>query len=234
MYKNKKILAFIPARIGSKRVKQKNLRKINNKSLFEYCIEIAKSSNYIDDIIVSTDSLEILNRSLELGCINNKLRPKELSGDKARIIDAIIYEIKDNNLNDYSAVVLLQPTFPYRTKEVLDDAIEKYFEKEISLITVVKAKEQPVFMRYIDDEGYLCKVIDETSDIRSQDFKQVYKIVGNIYINNIKQLNKETVLNENVIPYEIEERFCIDIDTEDDFQMAKDFMENENNNVSLC
>lgn len=225
MYRNKKILAFIPARIGSKRIKKKNLRKINNKPLFQYCMDVAKESNYIDDIIVSTDSKEILSLAHSYGCINNKLRPDYLSNDTSKIIDAILYEIKENSLIGYSAIVLLQPTFPIRTKEMLDGAIEKYFETETSLITVVKANEQPVFMRYIDSNGKLKKVINDTSDIRSQDFKKIYKIVGNIYINNTKKLNSKTVLNENEVPFEIDDKYCIDIDTEDDLKKAKEVLE---------
>ena len=106
---------------------------------------------------------------------------------------------------------------------MLDKAIEKYFECEKSLITVVKAKDQPVFMRTIDN-GCLKKVLSESSDIRSQEFKQIYRIVGNIYINNIADLNTNTVLNENLIPFEIEEKYDIDIDTMDDFRRAESEM----------
>ncbi len=224
MYKGKKVLAFIPARAGSKRIIGKNKKILNGKPLFEYSVDVAKQSAYIDEIIVSTDSTEILSRAQELGCLKNKLRPKKLSGDKARIIDAILYEIDKNKLNDYSAIVLLQPTFPLRTVEMLDKAIEKYFEKETSLITVVKAKEQPLFMRTIE-KGELKKIIDSSSDVRSQDFKDIYKIIGCIYINNIKLLDSKTVLNENKVPFIIDNLYDIDIDTLDDFKRAEKAME---------
>ena len=123
-----------------------------------------------------------------MNCIKNDLRPEELSGDHARIVDAIIYEVNHNHL-DYDAVVLLQPTSPYRTVEMLDGAIEEYFKKETSLITVIKAKETPLFMRVINN-GRLEKILNESSDVRSQDFKDVYKIIGSIYINNFKRVSK--------------------------------------------
>ena len=217
MYNNKKVLAFIPARKGSKRIPNKNCIPINGIPLFQYSIDVAKKSKYIDDIIVSTDSEQILAKAHELGCIKNSLRPENLSRDTSRIIDAILYEIKINNLNEYSAVVLLQPTSPYRTVEMLDSAIEKYFEFETSLITVVEAKEQPLFMRIIENNK-LVKLIDDSSDIRSQDFKKIYKIIGSIYINNIEKLASNTVLNENEIPYIIDEKFNIDIDTYEDLE----------------
>ncbi len=69
MFKNKKILAFIPARIGSERVKNKNLRKLQKKPLFSYSINVAKQSKYIDAIIVSSDSVDIIKYAHENGCI---------------------------------------------------------------------------------------------------------------------------------------------------------------------
>ena len=90
MYKNKKILAFIPARKGSKRIKNKNGILINGKPLFEYSIDVAKKSKYVDKIIFSTDSQEWLLYAQKLGCEKNDLRPEYLSGDKARIVDAML------------------------------------------------------------------------------------------------------------------------------------------------
>lgn len=228
MYKNKKILAIIPARLGSKRIKQKNGKMLCNKRLFEYSIEVAKNSKYIDEILFSTDSQEWLEAAIQMGCYKNSLRPKHLAEDTTKTIDVILYEIENNNLyNEFSTVVLLQPTSPYRTQELLDNAIEKYFETEESLITVVKAKEHPIFMRRIKDKK-LVKIIDDSSDIRTQDMEKIYRIVGSIYINNIHELNKDTILNDNVVPYEIEEKFAIDIDVEEDFKYAETILkENE-------
>lgn len=220
MYKSKKIIAFIPARKGSKRIIDKNIKELNGIPLFKYSVDIAKKSKYIDDIIVSTDSVDILNMAHNMGCIKNDLRPKNLSNDNARIVDAIIHEKKKNKLDKYDAVVLLQPTFPIRTIDILDKAIEKYFEKETSLITVVKAKEQPLMMRTIKDNK-LVKIISTSSDIRSQDFPDIYKIIGCIYINNLKTLSSSTVLNENEVPFIIDNKYDIDIDTIDDFKRAE-------------
>lgn len=223
MYKGKKILAFIPARSGSKRLKNKNVQKINDVCLFEHSINVAKKSKYIDEIIVSSDSVNILNTAHQLGCYKNELRPEWLSKDDSRIVDAIIFEIDKNNLHNYDAVVLLQPTSPNRTKELLDGAIEKYFETETSLITVVKTKENPIFLRTIKD-GKLKKVVASSSDIRGQELEETYKIVGNIYINNLKTLNKNSVLNENEIPYLIDGIYNIDIDDKEDLELAKKIM----------
>ncbi len=232
MFKNKKILAFIPARIGSERVKNKNLRKLQKKPLFSYSINVAKQSKYIDAIIVSSDSVDIIKYAHENGCIKNELRPKALSSSKSRIVDSVLYEIKKNNLN-FDILVLLQPTFPFRNSDMLDSAIELFFEHgQTSLITVTPINVNPVFCRTIEN-GKLKKVLSESSDLRSQDFRTYYRIVGNIYINNIKNLTTKTVFNENEIPYIIDGDACIDIDYEKDLRLARRRMKNANNNVSL-
>lgn len=136
----------------------------------------------------------------------------------------MLYEIEKMELNNFDAIVLLQPTSPYRTVELLDNAIEEYFKTETSLITIIPVKEQPIFMRRIID-GKLKKIIEDTSDIRSQDFENIYRIIGNIYINNIKKLNKNMVLNENEIGFVIDEKFGVDIDVIEDLENASKLME---------
>lgn len=233
MYKHKKIIAFIPARKGSKRIKNKNTINLNGKPLFEYSVDIARKSKYIDDILVSTDSNEILKRAHELGCIKNDLRPQILANDYSRIIDSVMYELDLLKDKDYYALVLLQPTFPIRTIEMIDNAIEKFFESKESLITVVKQKESPLFMRQIEN-GRLEKLIEKSSDIRSQDMPQYYRIVGSIYINQISVLTSQTVFNENKVPFEIDPYFAVDIDYEEDLEVAKERIKNEDIYVSLC
>lgn len=224
MYKGKKIVALIPARRGSKRIKEKNGILINKKPLFEYSIEVAKKSKYVDKLIFSTDSQEWLNYAQSLGCEKNKLRPKKLSSDTSKTIDVMLYELEHMKSKDFDAIVLLQPTSPYRTVELLDGAIEEYFKTETSLITVTSAKEQPIFMRKIIN-GKLEKILRTTSDVRSQDFEKIYKIIGNIYINNIKNLNSDSILNENEVGYIIDEKFAIDIDTIEDLEKARTIIE---------
>lgn len=220
MYKDKKILAFIPARAGSTRIKSKNLRKINGLPLFVHSILVAKKSKYIDNIIVSSDSQKILNIAHQYGTIKNKTRPIEISNDKSRIIEAILYELRVCKQN-FDTLILLQPTFPFRTPELIDDAIQQFFvHKEKSLVSVVKAKENPIFIRSIH-HGQLKKIINKSSDIRSQDLDTYYKIIGNIYINSIKSLTPETIFNENIIPFEIDEKFCLDIDYLSDLKVAR-------------
>ena len=218
MFKDKKIIAYIPARAGSKGIVRKNMRLIKGKPLFMHSVDYAFESAYIDDVLVSSDDPETLNLAHKRGCVINGLRPAELSGDRARIIDGVLYELSQLN-QKYDAVVLLQPTFPIRPPaEVLDEMIEKYFETETSLITVVKCADRPEFFRKIGTDGFLYKIVGQTSDVRRQEAETYYRIIGSVYINNVHTINASVVLNENIVPFVLDRQYALDIDTEDDWK----------------
>ena len=87
-------IAIIPARAGSKRLKNKNLKLINGKPLIYYAIKTAIKSKLFDEVIISTDSLKILNKAEKFGAKNNGLRPKKLSDNLALLPDVVKYEIQ--------------------------------------------------------------------------------------------------------------------------------------------
>ena len=104
-------IAIIPARAGSKRLKNKNLKTINGKPLIYYAINTAIKSKLFDDVVISTDSPKILNKAKKFGANNNGLRLKKLSDDQTLLLDVIKYEIqntKNQNLLKTFAVYCLQ------------------------------------------------------------------------------------------------------------------------------
>ena len=90
----KKVLAIIPAREGSKRIKKKNLLLLAGKPLIYYTIMAAKQSKYIDDWLVSSDSNEIIKVSKLLDAPVYFKRPKSLSGDRIRNSEVMIHAVK--------------------------------------------------------------------------------------------------------------------------------------------
>lgn len=123
MAKNK-ILAYIPARAGSKRIKNKNIRNFLGKPLIAYAIKQARACNFIDRIMVDTDSPQIAKIALKFGAEVPWLRPKRLAQDKSRVVDSILYNLrrlkeKGNYQPEY--IVILQVTSPLREKkDILD------------------------------------------------------------------------------------------------------------------
>ncbi len=221
MYKNKKILAVIPARGGSKGIKQKNTLKVLGKPLINYTIDEAKKSNYIDKIHVSTDADYIAEVARANGINVPFLRPSELASDEAPTILSLLHSIdklKESGL-DFDYLVLLQPTQPLRLAKHIDEAIEKIVDENLEdIVSISPVTEHPILMRTIGENGKLNRILDINSTARRQDFSNFYKVNGAIYINKIKNINVDLSLNDNHNPYIMEREYDIDIDEMEDIE----------------
>ncbi|MDE5977917.1 MAG: acylneuraminate cytidylyltransferase family protein [Turicibacter sp.] len=229
MKSNKKFLALIPARAGSKGIKDKNIIDLKGKPLIAYSIEAAKQSKYIDRIVVSTDGEDIASVAREWGADVPFLRPDYLASDTAKTIDAVLHCIQEleKSGQKYDYLVLLQPTQPLRQSFHIDEAIEKILASEVqSLASVSKVKEHPVLIRTISEKGELRNLLDCSSTIRRQDFPDFYRVNGAIYINKINEnLNEQTSLNDNILPYEMAHEYDVDIDELLDLKIAELLLE---------
>ncbi len=136
MYKKKKIIAIIPAREGSKGIKNKNIKKLNGVPLISYSISSAKKSKLIDKVFVSTDGKQISRVSKIYGA-EVIIRPKKISNNiimpDAAVVHAINYISKNLNF-DFDYVAFLQPTSPLRNKTELDLAIKKCINKKLDTV----------------------------------------------------------------------------------------------------
>ena len=128
MISSKSILAIIPARLGSKRLKYKKIKLFKGKPLFLWSFIAAKKSKYIDKIIISTESKRILNYAKKYGYSSNLLRSKKLSKDKTPSEEVILDVLKKNKKYDY--FILLQPTSPLRTNYDIDRSINLIIRKK--------------------------------------------------------------------------------------------------------
>ncbi|MBD1383011.1 acylneuraminate cytidylyltransferase family protein [Metabacillus arenae] len=230
MYEGKRFLAVIPARGGSKGIPKKNIIELKGKPLIHYTIEAAKSSKFIDDVIVTTDSEEIASVAKEAGAEIPFIRPAELASDTAKSIDVLIHAIteleKAGRFYDY--LVLLQPTQPLRLSMHIDGAIEKIVKTgKSSLTSVSPVQEHPILIRSVNESEELEPVLKTSSTVRRQDFPEFYKVNGAIYINKIEDLTNNTSLNDNQVPYMMEYRYSIDIDELIDLEIAKIFLESK-------
>lgn len=124
-----KILAFIPARGGSKGIPNKNIKLFNGKPLIEWTIDSALKSKLISKVIVSSDSQKILSISKKLGA-ETVLRPKSISGDFATTESAIKHYIK-NTKESFDTIVLLSPSSPIRKMSDIDNAIKEFKSKKL-------------------------------------------------------------------------------------------------------
>lgn len=227
MYKEKKILALIPARGGSKGIKNKNIIEIEGKPLIAYTIESALKSKYIDSIVVSTDSYEIAETSRKYGARIPFMRPEELARDTSKTIDAVYYTARrlQKQGEVYDAIVLLQATQPLRIADDIDGAIEHYYNMgEKSLLSVSETEVNPILIRTIDEKGVMEKILDVSSTCRRQDMPKYYRVNGCIYINSVQELDTDTSFNDNEMPYIMPKERAVDIDEMVDIAMVEYYL----------
>ncbi len=223
MFNGNKILALIPARGGSKGIKNKNIIDLNGKPLLAYSIEACKKSKYIDDIILSTDSQEIASIGELFGAEVPFLRPSELASDTSKTIDVVIHAINwlKKRGREYNVLSLIQPTQPLRTENDIDAAIDIYFSNgEKDLVSVCEVDDNPILIRTIEGDK-LKPITNYKSTWRRQDMPRYYKVNGCIYLNAVDRINSETSFNDNELPYIMERSHSIDIDEYIDLEVAK-------------
>jgi CMP-N,N'-diacetyllegionaminic acid synthase len=212
----KKIVAIIPARGGSERIKNKNIKFFFNKPLIVWTILAAKKSKFIDEIYVTSDDFKILKISKKygIGCIK---RPKSLSNDIIMPDAAVLHAFKKiGKVFDY--IVTLQPTSPLRQSTDIDRAIAIIIKNNgDSLLSGFKT--HPFIWKKIKNIYKPNYNINKRP--RSQDFER-YQENGSIYITKSKIFIKnKNRLGGKIIISEMDRYSSLDIDTIKDFRIAE-------------
>lgn len=222
----KKILALIPARGGSKGIPGKNLRTLAGKPLIAYTIEAARSCPLISRTVVSTDSREIAGVAEQYGGEVPFLRPERLASDTARTIDAVLYTVREleRRGETYDYLVLLQPTSPLRSSGDIKAAVELAVKTGKDVTAVSPVSDSPVLIRECDGEGKLTSLLGKNSTVRRQDMPEYYRVNGSIYVNEIRRLSENTSLNDNPTGYIMPVERSVDIDEPVDFAVAEYYL----------
>ena len=168
------VIGVIPARGGSKGVHRKNIKELAGKPLIQYTIDEAKKSDNINRVIVSTEDDEIAQISRDLGA-EVIMRPEELASDTAPTLPVIqhVVETLEKEGEKIDAVMLLQPTTPFRTVEDIDGAVELFKEKKPdSLVSVdsVPGHFSPLWQISLDESNEI-KLFMNKYDSNIKDFK---------------------------------------------------------------
>lgn len=230
MFSERKIIAIIPARSGSKGLKDKNIRLLAGRPLIAHSIQAALNSGLFDTVHVSTDAKEYAEIAKTYGADVPFLRDVLNSGDTASSWD-VVREV----LNKYGKIdkyfdycMLLQPTSPLRTAEDIVSAYELFKSKNASSVVSVTEVEHPVQWCFTMDNDLSMKnfAASPYKDTRRQDLKKHYRENGAIYIVGTENILKPDFefYNEGCYAYLMDCDRSVDIDTLRDFTVAEALM----------
>lgn len=224
MFNNNKILVVVPARGGSKGIPRKNIRLLNNRPLISYAISIARASQYVDDIVVTTDDSEIALISEKFGASVVR-RSSELSGDEIPL-DPVIYNamIQKEKLafDEYDIVITLQPTSPLLKNSTLDKAIEKFEDFSVdSVISVVD--DRHLNWGYDEDNQRYFPLYMQR--VNRQYLPKSFKETGAILATRRAFVHEDSRLGTNISLIEVSREESIDIDNYEDWWLAENYLQ---------
>lgn len=229
-----KNIALIPARGGSKRLPRKNIKKLNGKPLIAYTIDVCLNTKGINRVIVSTDDLEIASIAKEYGAEVPFMRPDSLAADNVGDRDVMLHLINwliENENYRFDNLIYLRPTSPFKTVNMLNEALEKIQNTKYSGIRSVTMAEgvfHPYWM-FKNNNDILKAFVD---GVQIENYYQSQLLPECLRINGVVDVTRvETVLsNKNIygdsIGYiMIDEKRAIDIDTDFEFLMSEFLIE---------
>jgi CMP-N-acetylneuraminic acid synthetase len=225
------ILAVIPARSGSKRVPNKNIRDFHGKPLISWAIEAARGSSMISKTFVSTDDEEIAEVARVCGAEVPFLRPPELAQDTTKIEPVLLHAYEEMRNIGFSAdvIVLLMATNPLRASEHLDEAISMYSATGATSVVSVHTtlgNRNPHWIIKKDESGV--RFFNNTSLKhiigRSQDLPPCYSRNDVIYVINPKNLYEKpsNLYGDHIELFVMDDIFDADINSEEDWHIAYD------------
>ncbi len=220
-----KNIAIIPARSGSKGLKDKNIKLLNGKPLMAYTIEAALKSAQFDEVMVSTDSEKYAEIAKSFGAKVPFLRSAETSTDKASSWDTVAEVLGRyaENGQTFDSLCLLQPTSPFRASEDIKKAYELYNSKaDFAVISVCEAEHSPLWCGHLPESGEFLNFINEDAMKQRQAGGKFYRLNGAIYIVNCEKFKTDRYFYQSgSFAYIMPQERSIDIDTALDFKMAE-------------
>ena len=222
-------IAIIPARSGSKGLKDKNIRPLNGKTLMAYSIDAAVKSGAFSTVFVSTDSELYAKIAIDNGADAHFLRTQENSADNSSSWDAVrevIRHFESENVF-FDEIMLLQPTSPLRTSEDILQAIKVFTDKKAMVVeSLTEMDHSPLWSNTLPEDGSMDSFFNEFSNLPRQALPRYYRENGAIYLLKREVLDKEDqeMFAEKCFAYIMPRERSIDIDVELDFRIAEVMM----------
>lgn len=225
MNKKPYILGIIPARQGSKRLPDKNLRLLNGCPLIGYIIKAGLQSNKINKLIVTTDCEKIRKAAIESGASAPFLRPEELAQDTSAVEEALRHTVlfMENSLgHPVDIIVTLQATAPFTTASMIDNCIDLLLKEGWdTVITVKPVSTRSEWIGYVSEKGSFEQIIDEEEYFKLSKIKE-FAPSGNVYVFKRKVLfEQKKVIGKNTGVIAVSPEEAVDIDYLIDFEFAE-------------
>ena len=229
MINNRKVLGIIPARAGSIGLPGKNTKHFCGKPLIGYAIEAGSNCEFIDNLIVSTDSEEIAEISRTLGAYVPFIRPSKLATDITSSADVVIHALdffKDNMNQIFDYVILIEPTSPLRDSTDLTQAMKNLLKHDTakSIVGICLTENQhPNYLFKLQNINNLVKYDKSNTTLpRRQDLDEVYFVEGSLYISDVDYFRqKNTFYHDKTIGHVLPKWKSLEIDDIFDFIMAE-------------
>ena len=218
-------LAIIPARSGSKGIKDKNIKELHGKPLMAYTIEAAINSGCFDEIMVSTDSDKYAEIAKKFGAKVPFLRSNTTATDTAStwdMVEEVLGEYRNIGLQ-FDSFCILQPTSPLRVACDIQEAY-RIFEKKanFAVVSVCEAEHSPLWCGHLPENHEFLDFIDIENIKQRQAGEKYYRLNGAIYIVDTEHFYKDRFLyQKGSFAYIMPQSRSIDIDTEIDFKLAE-------------
>ena len=217
-------ICIIPARGGSKRIPKKNIKEFLGKPIIAYSIKAALDSGLFDEVMVSTDDVEIADIAKKFGAKVPFMRSAKNSDDFATTFDVIeeVIQIYKTQGKRFENICCIYSCAPFTTSEILLKAYDLLIQKKFDTVFPIIAYSFPIQRALRINQGKVSMILEDNLNIRSQDLEKSFHDAGQFYWCNTKQLLiSEKLINSNSGGIEISELDAQDIDTNRDWNLAE-------------
>lgn len=214
-------LGLIPARGGSKGIPRKNIKLLGGRPLIEWTIEAALQARSLAAVVVSTDDDEIAAVARRAGADVPFVRPERLARDDTPGVDLVLHALEE--LPEFDAVVMLQPTSPFRSAADVDacTALAQRLHAPAAVSVTAPAK-HPYWMYRLDERQRLQPLLDTPLIPRRQDLPKVYALNGALYYAEASWLRQtRSFISTDTIAYVMPPERSHDLDLPTDWRVAE-------------
>lgn len=215
-------ICIIPARSGSKRIKNKNIISFFGKPIISYAIENALKSKLFDKVLVSTDSIKISKIANKNNALVNGLRHSKLSNNFSTVKDVLKYEIKKNNLQNYKYLCCIYPCAgPLLKSEMIREGFKILLKNKADQLITVSKYDYPPEKSLIKLNNKFIKLKNKNYfNSRTQDLNNHFKDTGSLYFYKIDNLIKKNLISK-ITFLEVQQYTLVDVDSPEDLDFLK-------------